>query len=156
METNDLFHIAGDAVGFKQLSHALGLSLAHTYKLAADPMSLDVPVRNDLDRIASVVDMMAARPHAKPALVLWRTWFQDLFARAIYDERAPVLTCDNVQATTERLCSEFADVLKECRKDFVPEAVAKQAAELMAVLETLVRCAGVKTEQRKTVPLRAS
>ncbi len=158
IETTQLISAAGEAVGYKKLSHALGLSLAHTYKLAADPMSLDQPVRNDLDRIGSVIDLLAALPHARPALILWKEFFDEAFNRALNREHLSALTCEAVPAVAEKLCREFADVLRECRKDYVPDALAKQAAELMAELSLLIRCGELKDDQpnRKHPPLRAS
>lgn len=104
-------------------------------------MSLDVVVRDDLERVVQVIDALAARPHARRALIMWRLFLEDHLARAVDHDSPSPLTCEQVIDHVERISREYADVVHECRKNFDADKLALQGAELIAAVTTLVRCA---------------
>jgi hypothetical protein len=154
METHDLFAMTADVIGRDGLASALHVGVKHTYNLTADPMTLEVPCRNDAERMQNVFEKLATYPEGKPALILWRMHFNELFSRLIDHENARPLTPETVLVEAQELCAEVADVLRECKPGFVPEKLSKEAAELIAVLERIVHMAEASDDVRSTVPFR--
>lgn len=158
VETHQLYAEAKRQVGAKVCADALGVGVAHFYKLCSDPMSLDVPIRDDVQRLQNLLEVLAARPHAKPALILFRLYFDDLFARLIDHDAVTPLDCHGITDHVERLCREFADLVHEVKPGFVSDRIASEGSQLMAAVTKLVRCAEVadNAEQKPKTPLRAS
>jgi hypothetical protein len=157
VESHQLFEAAKEALGAKYAAEVMGISAAHYYVLCTDPMARSTMVRDDVMRITQLVDAMASRPHAKPKIVMWRLFFDDLFVRAIERDEATPLTCQDTLAHAERLTSEFCDVLKECRQGFNADRITKEGADLIAAVTNLIRCAEMSDNPKrpKSSPLRA-
>jgi hypothetical protein len=156
IETHQLYAAAVDALGAKRVRDELNVGLQHVYKLAADPMTQDVPVRDDVARITSLVDALAARPHAKPALILWRLYFSDMFARAV--DRQTVMPLDkcNVAEHVGKICREFAEMMLKLSNgdELDPDVITKEAADVIAAVERLVRCAEAADDAPKLRSVR--
>jgi len=154
IETHQLYSAAGDALGAKQAAAILNVGVQHFYKLAADPMSLDVPVRDDVMRITQLVEAMTARPHAKAKLHLWRLYFDDLFRRAVDRDEATPLDCETIREKAAALCQHFGELLAECGPGFNPDRIANEGAEVIAAITTLVRCAELTDDMSRTAKVR--
>lgn len=148
LETYQLYDAARTQIGVKLLADALNVGVQHAHKLATDPSALDVPVRDDVARITSLLTALAARPHAKPALILFRMYFEDVFSRLLDKEHVSPLTCEGVADHVGRLCTEFAGLVVECKPGFASDRIATEASELIAAITTLVRCAEVADAAR--------
>jgi hypothetical protein len=141
IETHQLMAATAGVINHKRMAQALAVSLSHTYVLCADPMAHDAPVRNDADRLVNLLTELATHRNGRPALVMWRMFWKEFFARVIDGEKPEPLTCETIIPEAQQLCAHFSDVLKECKPGFVPDHVAQEAAEMIAKLEQLVACA---------------
>lgn len=150
-ETYQLFGMTADAIGRDGIADALHIGMKHTYNLTADPMTLEVPCKNDAQRLQNMFEKLATHPAGKPALICWRMHFNELFARLIDHEIAKPLTPETVLLEAQEMCAEMGDVLRECKPGFVPDKLAKEAAELIAVLERMVAMAEAADD---AVPIR--
>lgn len=154
IEARQTLNAVVDAIGAKRAADAMNLSLHHVYKLLADPVTLDAPVRNDVERLTNLYEVAAAHPKARPALILSRLYWKETFARILDRESAEPLSSVDVVLKAQELCAEVSDVLRECKPGYCPDKIAKEASELIAVLEQLVAMAEVSDDTRITVPLR--
>lgn len=141
LETHQLMQATARVVNHKRMAHALAVSLPHTYVLCADPLTQDAPVRNDADRLTNLLTELASHRDGKPTLVLWELYFAQLFGRLVRNEKPAALTCETIIPEAQKLCAHMADVLAECKPGFVPNTIAKEAAEMIAALRTLIECA---------------
>lgn len=151
IETYQLFEATARVTGRANLARALHVGEKHTYNLTADPMTIEVPCRNDADRMTNVFEMLATYPAGRPALILWRQHFNELFARLVDRETAKPLTPETVILEAQEVCAEVGDVLRECKPGFLPNRLAQQCAEAIARLERLMAMAEAADD---IVPLR--
>lgn len=154
LETHQLYQKTAEVIGHKRLASALNVSVAHTYNLTADPLSQNVAVRDDADRLTSMLEALSTHPHGKPALVLWELHFSELFDRLVRRETPEPLTPETVITEAQKAITEFGELLRECKPGFVPEKLAKEAAELIAVLERIVHMAETSDDTVRAVPFR--
>lgn len=141
IETLELYRAAAKAIGHKQLADALNISLGHTYVLTADPLAIDAPVRNDIERLTTLIQALATHPNARPTLILFRLYFKELFARVLDREEPTPLTPETVCAETQEAIGQFGELLRECRPGFIPDRIAAEAADVISILERLVASA---------------
>lgn len=146
-DTSDLYRHAIDAVGAKRVAHALGLSLSHTYRLQRPTMDVDADgtgARSDLDRLETLVDLLAARPAGRPVLIELRGWMARLFDRALGAWAEADLSEDAFTAQVGRAVQEFGEALTCCRAEVLHQserrrALRKELREAIAALEGLDR-----------------
>lgn len=141
IETHQLYSAALQEMSAKQLAQVLGVGVSHVYKLAADPHSLDVPVRDDIARITAMVEALAARPNGQHALILIRLFFNDLFARVIDRETPKPLSAECIPQHVGRICAEFGDLLSSVGPKFSADQIATEGAQVIAAIECLIRSA---------------
>lgn len=115
MQTHELWNAILEAGGAKRVAQAIGRDLSTAYKWARHPMASDEPdgtgSSNIFDWFESVVEVLAARPSARPTLRLMRLWFDDLFRLAIDRDEAPGIT----DMSADSLVAAFwASVEAEC------------------------------------------
>lgn len=140
-EPVQLYCAAAKAIGHKQLADALNVSVGHTYVLTADPLAIDAPVRNDVERLTTLVQTLATHPSARSTLILFRLYFKELFARVLDREEPKPLTPETMCAEVQEVVSQFGELLRECRPGFVPDHIAVEAADVIAALERLIASA---------------
>jgi len=158
-ETHELMRRIIDTVGAKVVAHALHLSLSHVYRMARHPMDADDPdgtgTRNDLDRIEMLVDVLAARPHARPVLRELHLWFDALFRRALDREEPAPLTDIELARRLGHVVREFGEFLETCdARDLDPKRVWQEGSEALDAIERLLRAvqAGVKAADEGEQP----
>lgn len=159
IESNQLYSRAIDAVGAKKVAHALDLSLSHTYRIARNPMDIDNPdgtgARNDLDRLEAFGDLMAAHPaFGLSVLVLLRMWIDERFARWFGTAISSPLVDSELAAKAGEVCKEFGELLQQLRPGFDADVVAKEASDVVAVLEQLIKAAECTDDKPATKTLR--
>lgn len=145
-ESYQVYHRAIEAVGAKKLAHALDLSLSHTYRLARHPMDSNDPDgtggRNDLDRFEALGDVLAAHPKTGlPTLALLHGWMEERFSRWLGRANPAPLADSHLATKAGELCREFGELLVEARPGFDADRVVKEASEVIAVLQLLIRSA---------------
>lgn len=148
IETHQIMGHALEVAGAKRVAHTLGLSLGHTYKLARHPMDASDPegtgVRNDLDRIEALADLLASRPGGAAVLVEMREWFDGLFERALGTRPSAGLTPERMASEASRTLTEFGQFIAECRPGaYDPERLVREGAEAVAAIESLMRAAAM-------------
>jgi hypothetical protein len=144
IETSQLYAGTLRVLGIHRLQQLMGFRKAQSvYKLAADRLALDTPVRDDVQRITSVVEALAAHPNERAVLVMWEMYFKELFNRVIRHQTYESMTAEDVVKRAQELCVEVSDVLRECKPGYSPGKLVKESSELIAVLEKLVGMAEV-------------
>lgn len=144
-ETSELYARIIAAVGAKRVAHTLGLSLSHTYRLQRPTMDADpdgTGARSDLDRIEALVDLLAARPEGRPALVELKQWFDGLFDRALGAWGGSELTVDRFHAQVGLAVREVGEAIARCQRDALEcgelrGALRKELHEAIAELSAL-------------------
>src|SRR5690606_38807911 len=103
--------------------------------------------RNDLDRIEMLVDVLAARPHARPVLRELHLWFDSLFRRALGREEPAPLTDVELAHRLGHVVREFGEFLETCdARDLDPKRVLQEGSEAMDAIERLIRAAQAGVE----------
>ena len=143
IETHELYRLILEAAGAKRVAHALGLSVSHVYRMARHPMDDGDPdgtgTRNDLDRLELLVDVLAARPHARSTLRMLKLWFDTLFARALDgDEGIPMDDIERVHRLGQ-IVREFGEFMAHAGPHEDPVRVAKEGAEAIEAISSYLR-----------------
>lgn len=157
-DTNEIYRHAIEAVGAKRLAPALGLSLSHLYRLQRPTMDAEpdgTGARSDLDRVETMVDLLAARPSGRPVLVEMHGWFDALFDRALGAWGGDRLTPDRFHAQVGRAVKEVGEVIARCQDealgcDELRRGLRREIQEAVAELSALDAALG----QTETVSVR--
>lgn len=152
IETHQLYESAVKAISAKQVADALNVGVNHVYKLAADPFSLDAPVRDDVLRITTLMEKLAAHPNGREALILFCVYFKDLIERLRDGDIVTPLDCAGLPERLAAISHAFGDVVGNLKPGFNANTIAKEGAELIAETERLLRCAEASDD--KVTPLR--
>lgn len=144
-DTSDLYRSAIEAVGAKRIAHALGLSVSHVYRLQRPTMDVDpdgTGARTDLDRLETLVDLLAARPAGRPVLIEIRQWLDALFDRALGAWGGSELTVDRFHAQVGMVAKKVGEAIARCQRDALScadfrGALRKELQEAIAELTKL-------------------
>lgn len=142
IESYQLFRAHAAAQGHKGLARSMNISKSHTYVLTTPSEDRETQVRDDVERLTSMCEASATRGSTgRVANKLTEVYFKELFDRLNRNQHTEPLTCELVVQRAQRMCERMADVLKECRPGFIPDAIAREAAEMIVELESLIVCA---------------
>ena len=98
--------------------------------------------RNDLDRLEILVDVLAARPAARPTLRLLRLWCDSLFARVLdADEGVAMDDVERVHRLGHTV-REFGEFMEHAAGNEDPARIAREGAEAMDAIATYMRGLG--------------
>jgi len=141
METSEIYRRALEAIGAKKFAHALGVSLGHAYRLARPTMDVDADgtgARSDLDRLETLIDLLAARPEGRPVLVELRSYLTGLLDGALGAWSGGELTEGRLLSLQGKACREVGEALVRCDWNRLePEAAKREIEEAIAALEEL-------------------
>ncbi len=151
-ESSDIYQHAIEAVGAKRIAQALGLSLSHVYRLARPTMEEDpngTGARSDLDRLDTLVDLLAARPGGRPVLVEMRAYLVGMLDRALGAWGGGELTHGRLLALQGEAVKEIGEALVRCDWERLDRGAARrEIQEAIAALETLA--AALDTKEQRT------
>lgn len=157
IESTQVYRAWAKAIGHKRMASTLAVSLQHSYVLTTDPIARDIQVRDDIERITNMVEASAAHGAAgKAANIQAELYFSDLFGRVNRNESPTPLTCESVILRAQEGCAHFSDVLRSCKPGFIPDEVAKEAAEMIVWLREFVACAEASDDVPQTKPIRVA
>lgn len=109
---------------------------------------------NFFDKFEAFGDLMAAHPaQGMSVLVQLRIWTDEKFERWFrHGAQSPLLDVE-LAARAGQACKEFGEFVASLQPGFDPDTVAKEAADVIAILEIIVKAA----EKRDDIPkLRAA
>lgn len=142
IESYQIFQKSAEAQGHKGLARSMGLGLSTTYTRTTPFEHREPQTQDEFQKIESMCEANATRGAAgKVANTLAEVWALELFGRLNRNEHPTPLTCELVVQRAQKMCAHMADVLRECRPSFVPDNIAKEAAEMIVELRDLIACA---------------
>lgn len=141
IETHQVYAAIASAIGHKRMASTQGCSVQHTYLLTRDPVELDAPVRTDLDRFLALLEVAATHPDGKSATVLAELACNEFFDRINRRQTPKALTPETVCLETQEAIAQFGELLRECKPGFIPDKIAAEAADVIAVLKRFVAAA---------------
>lgn len=156
MQTHEFYAEANGTIGPKKVAAALHVTSKHVYRLG-QPEEAD-GVRNDMDRLIALIDVLGAHPHARPLLKKMRLYLEAQFSRVLDHDHGslPITGLDYARegGTAMKELAEFVETLDDPERMDTRKALTEGAEACAAVERLFRRVLAASMQQQQPQPVR--